>query len=66
MEHTQPTQNSNIRSCALVRTKNAFFLFSRHGHGHVRVYVRLRHIKRAMQEPALPSDWPSMAQVPGG
>ena len=34
-----------------------------HGHGHVRVYTRLRHIKRTMHGPELPSDWPSMAQL---
>ena len=33
------------------------------GHGHVQVYARLGHIKRTMQEPEFPSDWPSMRQV---
>jgi hypothetical protein len=65
MGHTQSTQNNNSRSCALVCAKKHFFLLSRHGHGHdhVRVYARLRHIKRTMYGPELPSDLPSMAQV---
>jgi hypothetical protein len=58
MGHTQTTQNDNNRLCVLVRAKIHFFLLSRHGHGygHVRVYARIRHIKRTMQEPELPSD----------
>jgi hypothetical protein len=30
MGHTQPTQNNNSRSCALVRAKVHFFLLSGH------------------------------------
>jgi hypothetical protein len=58
MGHTQTTQSNNNRPCALVRTKIHFPLLSRHGHdhGHVLVYAQLRHIKRTMQEPELPSD----------
>jgi hypothetical protein len=58
MGHTQPTQNNINRPCALVRAKIYFFLLSRHGHGHghVLVYARLRHMKRTMQEPELPSN----------
>jgi hypothetical protein len=55
--HTQPAQNNNNSPCALVRVAPKFILLlSRHGHGHVRVYAQLRHIKRTMQEPELPSD----------
>jgi hypothetical protein len=53
MGHTQTTQNNKSRSCALVRAKISFLL-SGHGHGRVRVYARLGHIKRTMQEPELP------------
>jgi hypothetical protein len=46
---TKPTQNNNNSPHALVRAKI-------HGHGHVRIYPRLGHINRTMQEPELPSD----------
>ena len=62
--HTQPTQNNNNSPCALVRAKIHFSCFPAIGyHGHVRVYARLWHINRTMQEPELPSDLPGMAHV---
>ena len=54
MGHTQTTHSNNNRPYVLVRARTYFFLLSRHG--HVPVYARLRHIKRTMQEPELPSD----------
>ena len=65
MGHTQPTQNNNNQPLCLSSRKKIIFLLSRHGHGHghVPVYARVGHIKRTMQEPELPSDWPCMAQV---
>jgi hypothetical protein len=58
MGHTQTTQSNNSRPYVLVRAIIYFFLLSRHGHGHghVPVHAQLRHIKRTMQEPELPSD----------
>jgi hypothetical protein len=62
MEHTQPIQNHNSRSCALVRAKIHFFLLSGHGHGHGHVQsagvctAKAHKRKRTMQEPELPSD----------
>jgi hypothetical protein len=59
MGHTQTTQSNNNLPYVSVRARIYFFLLSRHGHGHghVLVYARLRHIKRTMQEPELPSDY---------
>ena len=56
MGHTQTTQSNNNRPYVLVRARIHVYVY-------VLVYARLKHIKRAMQEPGLPSDKPSMTQV---
>jgi hypothetical protein len=65
MGHTQLKQNNNNRPWALVCAKIHVFQLPGHVHvhGNARVYARFWHIKRAMQEPELSFDWPSMNQV---